>query len=103
MRYCILCGVQVADGVTGANRLSASLSRAFGRRGVRMIIPVAESAMPDEREHMAFEHGFSPKTLNMVNGKVGKQGPWECVSQTNGYTFGEQWERVNPREGRRVA
>ncbi len=38
MRCCILCGTQVSDGVLGANRPSASLHRAFGKSGLRMII-----------------------------------------------------------------
>ena len=102
MRYCIFCGIQVSDGVTGANRLSASLHQAFGRAGLRAVIPVAESAMPDEEEHMAFEHGFVPISKHMVDWKVVAQGPWACVSETNKHAFGEQWERINSREGRRI-
>ena len=103
MRYCIFCGVQVADGVRGANRLSATLTHHFGKRGTRMVIPVAESAMPDEEEHMAFEHGFNPLSKHMVNGKVVQQGPWACMVDTDTHEFGEIWERVNAREGRRIA
>ena len=103
MRYCIFCGIQVSDGVRGNSRLMPSLHNAFGRRALKMVIPVAESAMPDEEEHMAFAHGFVPISQSVVNGKVVEQGPWACVSENYGYTFGEQWERVNAREGRKVA
>ena len=102
MRYCILCGIQVADGVRGANRLSASLSKAFGDRGLRMVVPVVESAMPDEEEHMAFKHGFTPISKHMVDGKVVQQGPWVCVSEAHGYNVGEHWERVTSRTGRQI-
>lgn len=67
-----------------------------------MVIPVAESAMPDEEEHMAFAHCFGPLWKRMVNGEVVEQGPWVCRSDADGYTFGEQWERVNSRQGRRI-
>ena len=103
MRYCILCGIQVADGVRGANRLSASLHEAFGDRGLRMVVPVVESAMRDEEEHMAFAHGFTPSSKHMVDGETVQQGPWVGVSEAHGYTFGEQWERVTSRTGRRIA
>ena len=103
MRYCILCKIQVADGVRGANRLSASLHQAFGDQGLRMVIPVVESAKPDEEEHMVFAHGFTPMSMRMVNDKIVEQGPWVCVSEVHGYTSGEQWERVTPRIGRRIA
>ncbi len=102
MRYCILCGIQVADGVRGANRLSASLHKAFGDRGLRMVVPVVGSAMPDEEEHMAFVHGFTPISKHMVDGETVQQGPWVCVSKADGYTFGEQWERITSRTGRRI-
>ena len=102
MRYCIFCGVQVSDGVRGRNRLMPSLHNAFGQKALRTVIPVAESAMPDEEEHMAFEHGFVPTSKHIVNGKAVKQGPWACISDNAGYTFGEQWERVNAREGRQI-
>lgn len=52
---------------------------------------------------MAFEHGFVPISKHTVNGKVVAQGPWACVSDASGYAFGEQWERINSREGRRIA
>ncbi len=103
MRYCILCGIQVADSVRGANRLSASLHKAFGDRGLRMAVPVVESAMPDEKEHMAFAHGFTPTSTHIVDDKIVQQGPWVCVSEADGYTFGEQWERATSRIGRRIA
>ena len=90
MRYCIFCAIQVSDGVIGANRMSASLHQAFGRAGLRAVIPVAEPAMPDEEEHMAFEHGFVPISKHMVEGKVVALGPWACVSDAGGYAFGEQ-------------
>ena len=103
MRYCILCGIQVSDGVRGANRLSASIHQAFGDRGLRMAVPVVESAMPDEEEHMAFAHGFTPICKRTVDGKIAQQGPWVCISEADGYTFGEQWERTTSRTGRKVA
>lgn len=102
MRYCILCGVQVSDGVRGSNRLMPSLHNAFGRRALRMVIPVAESAMPDEEEHMAFEHGFVPISKSVVDGKTTEQGPWACISETELHAFGEKWERVNSRGGRKI-
>ena len=102
MRYCILCDIRVADGVRGANRLSPSLHQAFGDCSLRMVIPVAESAMPDEEEHMAFAHGFTPISKRVVDGNVVQQGPWLCISEAYGYTFGDQWERVTPRTGRRI-
>ena len=102
MRYCILCGTQVSDGVLGANRLSASLHQAFGKRGLRMVIPVAESAMPDEREHMAFAHGFAPIFERQIDGVTVERGPWVCISEADGYAFGEQWEGVDSRLGCRT-
>ena len=103
MRYCILCHIQVADGVRGTNHLSASLHKAFGDRGLRMAVPVVESAMPDEKEHMAFAHGFTPISMNTVDDKIVQQGPWVCVSEAYGYTFGEQWERATSRTGQQIA
>ena len=113
MRYCIFCGMQVSDApdaplnvsVRGNSSLNPTLTHWFGRRGTRMVTPVAESAMPDEKEHMAFVHGFAPISEHMVNGKVVSQGPWACIVDRDdlAYEFGEQWERVSSREGRRVA
>ena len=100
MRWCIFCGVQVSDGVRGATRLSASLSAAFGQQGRRMVIPVAESAMPDETEHLAVEHGFAPKSSNMVNGKVVEQGSWVCIRQDDDHEFAEVWFRTGSRTGK---
>lgn len=102
MRYCIICEEQVADGVRGATRLSATLTHWFGRESTRTVIPVAESAMPDEEEHMAFAHGFTLLAKHMVDGKVVAQGPWVCVSEADGFAFGETWERVDARSGRKV-
>ena len=103
MRYCIFCGVQVSDGVRGSTRLSDTLTHWFGRRGTRMVIPVAESAMPDEEEHMVFAHAFTPITQHMDNGKVVEQGPWVCIADTADHAFGEKWERVNAQVGRRIS
>ena len=113
MRYCIFCGIQVSDvpdallnvSVRGNSRLNPTLTLWFGRRGTRMVTPVAESAMSDEEEHMAFVHGFGPKTKRMLNGKAVEQGPWVCRVDRNDlpHEFGEQWERVTEREGCRIA
>ena len=113
MRYCIFCGIQVSDApdaplnvsIRGNSRLNPTLTHWFGRRGTRMVTPVAESAMPDEQEHMAFVHGFTPISQHMVNGRVVSQGPWACIVDRDDipHEFGEQWERVSSREGRRVA
>lgn len=100
MRFCIFCGSQVADGVRGRSDLGPALNQAFGRRGNRMIRPVAESAMPDENEHMAFQHGFIPAFTRAVDGKIVEQGPWVSISDDFGHTFGETWERIDSKRGR---
>ena len=51
---------------------------------------------------MAFEHVFVPISKHMVEGKVVALGPWACVSDAGGYAFGEQWERSNSRDGRKI-
>ena len=102
MRYCILCGTQVADGVRGTNRLGASVHQAFGDKGLRMGLPVVESSQPDEEEHMVFEHGFSPLVRRVVDDKIVELGPWVCTSEAGGYNFGEQWERIDSRRGRKL-
>lgn len=58
--------------------------------------------MPDEREHLAFAHGFGPLWKHMVNGDVVDPGPRVCRSNVAGYTFGQRRERVNSRQGRRM-
>ena len=103
MRYCIFCEIQLADGVRGKTRLAPSLVAAFGKTGAGMVIPVAESAMPDEEEHMAFEHGFVPESIRRVNDKVVEQGPWVCIGgSVSVHEFGERWVRTGPRIGKRV-
>ena len=102
MRWCMFCGEQVSEGVRGNNRLSPSLVNAFGHpKGTRMVIPVAESAMPDEEEHMAFTHGFNLESKRVVNGVVVEQGAWVCVVDTETHEFGERWVRTGPRAGKR--
>ena len=104
MRWCMFCGDRVSDGVRGNNRLSPSLVKAFGHpRGTRMVIPVTESAMPDEEEHMAFRHGFNLESKRVVNGQVVGQGAWICVLDTESHAFGERWVRTGPRAGLRIS
>ena len=56
------------------------LGKAFGYpRATRIVVPVVESAMPDEKEHMALKHGFIPESEETVNGKV--------VEQVHGYVY----------------
>jgi len=71
-------------------------------RGTPIVVPVVESAMPDEEEHMVFKHGFIPESEETVNGKVVEQGPRICTSDCDGHKFGERWERTGPRKGRRL-
>ncbi len=63
---------------------------------------VVESATPDEREHLAFAHGFGHLWKHMVNDEAVEPGPRVCRSNVDGHTFGERWERVNSRQGRRM-
>ena len=74
----------MCDGVLGANRLSASLHQAFGKRGLPMVIPVAESAMLDALEHVAFVRGFTPILERQVAGITIQCGPWVSVSNAFG-------------------
>ena len=109
MRYCIFCGTQVPDAplnvsVRGNSRLNPTLTHWFGRRGTRTVTPVVESGMPDEVEHMVWNHGFTPISQHRVDGKVVSQGPWTCIADRDDlpHEFGEQWEHVDARQGRRI-
>ena len=67
MIYCFLCGIEVSDGER----------------------PVAEPAIPNERAHMAFEHGFVPSQLDHRGADEIGRGPYVCIRGDNGHEFGE--------------
>ena len=85
IRYCLLCEEQVSDGVQGKSSLRATL---WHHGFTNVAVPVAESAMPDEVEHMAFKHGFTPANLRVVDGVREEVQEWVCASDSYGFAFG---------------
>ena len=90
IRYCLLCDEQVSDGVQGQSSLRATL---WHHELKNVVIPVAESAMPDEVEHMALKHGFTPDYLRVVNGVRDEVKEWVCISEADGWPFGYRVSR----------
>ena len=96
IRYCFVCGTQVADGGRiGRKPLLDKAARALDVN----LPPRPDSHYQDEDEHMAFEHSFTRTESIHIDGRPIDTKRWVDIGADN---FGEIWEPTTPENGRRV-